>query len=155
MIDSFSGVNRFLSNFYPAIVYMGGVDYPTVEHAFQAAKTDDRKERIQIRLCLTAGQAKRMGRKCTRRDDWDDVRVMVMKQLLIQKFSVGTVAQRWLLNTGRQKLVEGNDWNDTFWGVCDGEGENMLGRLLMEIRDDRLDSPANWPPELLHVRDHW
>ena len=41
----------------------------------------------------------------------------------------------WLLETGDEELVEGNTWSDTTWGVCNGVGENKLGRLLMIVRD--------------------
>lgn len=132
-IDSFSGEYRFLSNFYPAEVELDGVKYPTVEHAFQAAKTNVAVERGLIREAKTPGRAKFLGRRVTLIEGWDAARVDVMRKLLIQKFS-GKVLRAELLSTGEAELVEGNYWNDTFWGVCKGRGENRLGKLLMEIR---------------------
>jgi predicted NAD-dependent protein-ADP-ribosyltransferase YbiA (DUF1768 family) len=41
-----------------------------------------------------------------------------------------------LLETGDAELIEGNDWGDTFWGVCGGKGNNFLGKLLMEVRKE-------------------
>lgn len=134
VIDSFRGEYRFLSNFYACpIVYEGDL-YPSLEHAFQAAKTTDPDERRVVRTATTAGNAKRAGRKVTKRDDWDDVRVSVMRELLLQKFSDPQLRQR-LQSTGNAELIEGNDWGDVFWGVCRGRGENWLGRLLMEVRE--------------------
>jgi ribA/ribD-fused uncharacterized protein len=125
VIDSFSGPNRFLSNFVtvPHRVRLGREMYPSV----------DPIERQKVRECNTAGQAKRMGRRVTKRDDWESIRIGVMKDLLRQKFGDEPFRSQ-LLATGTQELIEGNTWNDVFWGVCDGEGENWLGKLLMEVR---------------------
>lgn len=132
-IDSFRGEYRFLSNFYACpIVYEGDL-YPSLEHAFQAAKTVDSDERKVVRTQTTAGNAKRAGRRVAKRAEWDSIRVSVMRELLYQKFNDPQLRQR-LLNTGDVELVEGNDWGDVFWGVCRGRGENWLGRLLMEVR---------------------
>jgi len=136
-IYSFSGQHTFLSNFSAANVELDGEVYPTVEHAYQAAKTLDVDERHKIRLqAKTAGQAKKMGNKVKLRKNWEMIKVVVMRSLLEQKFAVGTMPHDWLLKTGDAELIEGNYWHDTFWGVCDGVGENWLGRLLMEIRDE-------------------
>lgn len=132
-IDSFSGVYRFLSNFYPCPIVYEGALYPSLEHAFQAAKTIDGVEREWVRLAPRPGEAKRRGRRVTKRDDWDDIRINVMRELLFQKFNDPQLRQR-LLNTGDTQLIEGNDWGDVFWGVCRGHGENWLGKLLMEVR---------------------
>lgn len=133
-IVSFSGEFSFLSNFYPAPVQFDGHEYRTVEHAFQAAKTDDRLQRLDVRLALTPGQAKRLGRKVTLRPGWNDERLQVMRGLLLQKFAPGSTLAGQLVRTEGRPLVEGNVWNDRFWGVCDGRGENHLGLLLMEVR---------------------
>jgi len=135
MIDSFKGEYRFLSNFWPAVVVFEGITYPTTEHAYQAAKTLDQDDRLIISLMATPGQAKRAGRKIVIRDDWNDIKVDVMRSLLEQKFSYPELKQQ-LLATGTQRLVEGNTWGDVFWGVCRGKGENILGNLLMGIRRD-------------------
>lgn len=132
-IDSFRGEYRFLSNFYACPIIYEGDLYPSLEHAFQAAKTLDSDERKVVRTQTTAGNAKRAGRRVTKRTEWDNVRVSVMRELLYQKFNNPQLRQR-LLNTGDAELVEGNDWGDVFWGVCRGRGENRLGRLLMEVR---------------------
>lgn len=133
MISEFIGPNRFLSNFWPSKVEMGGLDFPTVEHAYQAMKTVDQQARYAIKLQKTPGEAKRMGRVVKIRRDWDAVKDRVMMELLQQKFSTKDLRQQ-LLATGEEELAEGNSWGDTYWGVCKGKGENKLGKLLMKIR---------------------
>jgi len=134
-IDSFSGDFRWLSNFAEAPVVHDGVEYPTTEHAYQAAKTTDWAERDAIHQCATPGRAKRMGREITMRPDWDDVKEAVMLDLTRQKYALPEYRER-LLATGDREIVEGNTWGDTFWGVCNGVGENKLGRILMRVRDE-------------------
>lgn len=137
MIDRFSGAYRFLSNFYPVDVTWNGITFPSVEHAFQAAKTDDKEEQRRISRLATAGDAKRAGRKLRLRSQWEEARKLVMLELLKQKFDreKNPDLYRLLKNTGKEELVEGNTWGDTFWGVCDGVGQNWLGKLLMKVRD--------------------
>lgn len=138
-ITTFNGPHRFLSNFYAARVVLDGHSYPTVEHAFQAAKTTDVKLRLPLHALqpLTAAQAKAFGRRLPLRPDWEAVKRTVMHDLLIQKFDPtnGTDNCARLLATKPAELIEGNWWGDTYWGVCNGVGENWLGKLLMEIRD--------------------
>lgn len=133
-INSFSGEFGFLSNFTPSEVMWMGVRYPTVEHAYQAAKSRDEVVRRSFAYLETPGKAKREGRKIEIRDDWESIKVNVMRTLLIQKFSDPDLLAK-LKATAPHELVEGNWWNDTFWGVCRGVGKNTLGKLLMEIRD--------------------
>lgn len=137
MIDAFFGEYRFLSNFWPCVVRLDSVPYLSVEAAYQAAKTDDKQAREILRRCYSASQAKRFGRTVKLRADWDKVKLAVMEDLLRQKFSDTDLRQK-LLDTGEEELVEGNTWNDTFWGRCGGVGENHLGRLLLKIRSDLL-----------------
>jgi ribA/ribD-fused uncharacterized protein len=132
-IENFVGEYRFLSNFAPSLITVDGLDYPTVEHAFQALKTENPTEREIVRAARTPGQAKKLGRRVTLRADWNTSRVGVMKMLLEKKFS-NKVLRAELLATEDAELVEGNYWNDTFWGVCRCRGENNLGKLLMEVR---------------------
>jgi ribA/ribD-fused uncharacterized protein len=137
-IKSFSGDYSFLSNFYVSPVTFEGETYPSVEHAFQAAKSLDPIIRERIRTATTPGIAKKLGRAIKHlRLDWEQVKLDVMLTLLRAKFqNVNLVRQ--LLATGGANLVEGNTWNDHFWGVCNGEGKNHLGRLLMQVRQETL-----------------
>ena len=137
MIDSFSGEYRFLSNFYQAEVEFEGMMYPSTEHAYQAAKTLDIKSRAMFQGG-TAGQAKRLGQVIILRDDWthDNVKISVMYAVLLDKFTRHQDLRKQLIATSPNELIEGNTWNDTFWGVCDGKGKNHLGKLLMSIRQE-------------------
>ena len=134
-IESFKGKYAFLSNFTPAHVRLDGVTYPSVEHAFQAAKTLDDTARARILAAPTAGKAKALGQHVKLRDGWDAMRLDVMRALLRQKFAREPFASR-LLATGSVEIVEGNTWGDRFWGVYNGAGENWLGRLLMDVRSE-------------------
>ena len=136
-ITSFTGEYRFLSNFFPAVVTLDGETYPSVEHAYQAAKTTSPIAREAIRTCPKPGQAKRNGRMVQLRPDWEEIKLDVMRDLLWQKFQHYDLREQ-LLATGDRRLIEGNHWNDTFWGVCRGVGQNWLGVLLMEIREEML-----------------
>ena len=136
MIKEFSGEYQFLSNFEPCVVYLDGMEFPTVEHAYQAAKTLDPQQKEVIQQCETASQSKRMGRRVTIRPDWEDIKLGVMEVLLVQKFKGYEHFKEALLATGNRDIEEGNWWGDTFWGVCKGEGENHLGNLLMKIRKE-------------------
>lgn len=134
-IDSFSGEYEWLSNFYPCQVEFDGEVYPTVEHAYQAAKTLNPIERKMIGGAKTPGQAKKLAKKCSRRDHWEVMKIPVMRGLLEQKFNQ-LFFRKKLTETGGAILIEGNYWGDVFWGVCKGEGTNHLGRLLMDIREE-------------------
>ena len=137
-ILGFENEFKFLSNFEGPAVMFEGVRYPKVEYAFQAAKTLHLAYREKIRLARTPGIAKRLGGKRSSivlRDDWEEIKIEVMRDLLIQKFAQ-TPYREMLLATGDAYLEETNYWKDTFWGVCDGVGQNHLGKLLMQIRSD-------------------
>jgi N-glycosidase YbiA len=134
-IDSFTDDYRFLSNFWPAEVTLDGIKYTTVEHAYQAAKTVIPEERESIQIQPSPGRAKRAGKDITLRPNWNEIKVHIMEDLLRQKFKYPELKQL-LLDTGDKTLIEGNTWGDTFWGMCNGVGENMLGKLLMQIRKE-------------------
>lgn len=131
-IHSFRGEYAFLSNFWRAPVLYDGMRFPSAETAFQAAKTLDPALRESF-TSLSPGDAKRRGREVPLRADWEDVKLGIMADILRAKFA-DPVLRRALLATGDAKLVEGNQWGDTFWGVCRGQGANWLGTLLMDLR---------------------
>jgi ribA/ribD-fused uncharacterized protein len=133
-IISFDGEHEFLSNFHFANITHDGILFPTNEHAFQAAKTFDVNDRIEISKCATPGRAKRMGRMVQLRPDWEDVKISVMWEICLIKFITHGVLRQKLLQTGDIELIEGNNWGDRIWGMVDGEGENLLGKILMDIR---------------------
>ena len=115
MINSFDGEFAFLSNFYESPISDGEITYPTVEHYFQAMKTPSIEEALEIAAAPTPGHAKRLGRKCQLRSDWEEIKIPVMRSALHKKFSDLELKAK-LLATGDQHLEEGNTWHDNFWG---------------------------------------
>ena len=134
-IDRFHKEYDFLSNFYEHPIVADHLRYPTLEHAFQAAKTEHIKEKTTIAAAKTPGKAKRLGRKVTLVPDWDDRKVRIMLQLVRKKFEHKKLRQL-LLQTGNRPLIEGNNWGDTFWGMCKGRGQNHLGKILEQVREE-------------------
>jgi len=138
-IRLFRGEYRFLSNFYPCVISLDGYDYTTIEHAYQAAKTQDPLFRERIRDTIQPGRAKAMGKslRMSKEEEsaWRDKRLDVMEGFLRQKFSKKPMRDL-LLHTRDAMIVEENWWGDTFWGVCEGKGENHLGKIIMKIRED-------------------
>lgn len=135
MITRFVGPYRFLSNFYPSPVVWGPRRFPTVEHAYQAAKCASWQDAETILGLLTPGTAKRYGRQVKLRGDWEGVKLDVMRMLIARKFESIDLAKQ-LLDTGDALLVEGNEWGDEYWGVDTklSRGQNHLGLLLMCTR---------------------
>jgi ribA/ribD-fused uncharacterized protein len=136
-ITEFQGEYRWLSNFWPAKCWYAGVNYGSVEAAYQAAKTEDVEERTRL-MSVTPAAAKKIGRSFTIREGWSDMRLAVMKELLSQKFTEDNWAGKQLIATHPAKLSEGNYWGDSFWGIDlkKGKGKNHLGKLLMERRNE-------------------
>ena len=140
-IYGFSGATRWLSNFYLAAITYDGAVYPSTEHAYQAAKTLDTEERKPFQLqnhpntSISCRRAKALGYKITLRPDWEDVKRDVMFELVFKKFTQHLHLRRFLLTTKDVYLEETNTWKDTYWGVCDGQGRNELGKILMEVRE--------------------
>jgi hypothetical protein len=137
-INSFRDDYYFLSNFSPSFIEYDGNYYHTVEHAYQAQKTLDPEARW--RFCIagdigTSSRAKAVGGAVLLRPDWEAVRLGIMEDLLRIKFQDAKLRVK-LIATRQAKLTEGNYWNDVFWGVCKGVGENHLGKLLMKIRKE-------------------
>lgn len=138
--SGFNGKYRFLSNFYPSVIDFEGRTYQTVEHAYQAAKTIDDVHRLAIAQLPTAAAAKKYGRTLVLRTDWDDVKERIMLSLLRKKYREPVLAVA-LKETGDIELVEYNYWHDRYWGICEcfgcgSVGKNMLGKLLMQVREE-------------------
>lgn len=143
-IERFFGDYAFLSNFWLAPVRVPWDDfiYPATEHAYQAAKTSDVKLRRKM-LSMTPGQSKRAGRKNPLRPDWEQVKVNIMTIVVSCKFAQHKDLAQKLIDTGSKYIIEGNYHGDRYWGVDEnGIGQNVLGNILMQIRDDLVsDSP--------------
>lgn len=138
MINSFTGKYAFLSNFYPYRIRYGGYYFPSSENAYQAAKVPNEKqdqEWVQHQL-NTPGQSKRLGKKLPLRADWEQIKDQIMYNILLIKFSNPHLGDM-LLDTKDEELIEGNTWGDTYWGAVDGVGQNKLGKILMNIRNQK------------------
>jgi ribA/ribD-fused uncharacterized protein len=134
-IKFFDGPYRWLSNFWVSPLRFGPLVFPTAEHAYQAAKSLDPDVWKLISEFTSPGHAKRMGRQIKVRDDWEDIKLQVMTEITAEKYDQHPDLYEKLLATKGMELIEGNTWGDTFWGVCNGQGENHLGRILMAYRD--------------------
>lgn len=130
-IERFDGNYSFLSNFYEAPLVYKGLRYLNSESAYQGQKDPSRAEEF---VGLKAIQSKCLGRKVAIRDDWDSVKLDIMYEIVLAKFTQNPKLLDKLKATGDAILIEGNYWHDTFWGVCEGKGKNYLGKIIMKIR---------------------
>lgn len=133
MIGSFRNEYAFLSNMYPCRVLYDGIMYSNAEAAFQAQKCVDEKQKEAFAK-LSGIEARKMGRTMPMRSDWNSVRVGIMGAVIHAKFFQNHELAQKLVNIDGD-IAENNTWGDTFWGICNGRGENMLGRILMNTRD--------------------
>ena len=125
---------RFLSNIHECQVEVEGIIYTSSEAAYVAQKTLDQSIRLEISR-MDPKKAKVFGQIISLRDNWTSYRVLAMVKVLLAKFNQNPELKQKLLDTGNKYLEETNTWNDTFWGVCDGKGYNMLGECLMAVRE--------------------
>ena len=133
MIDNLKGT--YLSNFWEVpIIYMR-LTYRNAESAFQASKCAKPENRLLFQSLLGA-EAKALGKKIVMREDWNEVRLSIMWDVLQAKFAQHPDLVAKLIATGNEEIIEGNTWNDKFWGKCNGEGMNHLGIMLMAIRKE-------------------
>lgn len=144
MITQFRGEHSFLSNFttFETPMLYGGSLYPSNEHFYQAMKFTDKGVRNSVRTHPAKG-LKVYVRSLPCREDWDNIKLDVMLFGLRYKFSDKNPKLRHkLILTGEEIIQEGNWWNDKYWGVClkTNNGENNLGKLLMQVRSEIQES---------------
>jgi ribA/ribD-fused uncharacterized protein len=143
VIDEFRGKYFFLSNFYIKPVYYNSEWYRSSEHAFQAQKATNEKDKQYVLNAQYPGHAKTRGNEIICRPNWKNIRMMEMYNILRCKFTEidGILASK-LLETENALLIEGNNWGDRYWGkVRDSKtgewvGENFHGQLLMKVRNE-------------------
>ena len=139
MIDSFQDIYAFMSNFHNAPVIYEGVRYANSESAFQAQKCPERRHEF---INIPPGIAKKMGRQCKIRADWEEVKDQIMYEIVFAKFAQNPDIAKKLVETGKEPIVEGNWWHDNYWGDCkcdrckNMKGKNMLGKILMVVRHE-------------------
>ena len=146
MINCFDGEFAFLSNFYtsPFEDPKTGTMFLTMEHYFQAMKADNMRDYLTIASAPTPGKAKRLGRQCVLRWDWEKVKEQVMEDGLRLKFADPEL-RKMLISTHPHELVEGTTWHDNEWGSCSCErcknvpGKNKLGKILMKLRTEFME----------------
>lgn len=130
-----------LSNFSSFRLSWSGIDFDTVEHAYHWSKfTNNVNVQATILRARSAHEAFRLAQKYKDyvRSDWIEVRRSIMKSLLASKINQHPYVKQKLLETGSRLLVE-DSWRDAYWGIGpDGDGENVLGKLWMELRDELL-----------------
>lgn len=131
-IKEFRGEYYFLSNFYNAEIIYENICYQNNEAAFQAMKCPERANEFRY---LSGAEAKRLGRKVPLRSNWETIKDRVIYEICLAKFTQHSNLKKLLLETGERQLIEGNAWNDTYWGVCNGYGKNKLGKILMDVRN--------------------
>lgn len=132
-IKGFFEAYRYLSNFHPTPVVLFGLVFSSSEAAFMAAKCEDPDER-KLFVGIAAKDAKLLGRKVKLKSNWEEIKEYVMFEVNWQKYYYNKELGRKLIATGDRYLEETNWWGDKFWGVSDGEGNNKLGQILMDIR---------------------
>lgn len=139
-INEFSGEYGFLSNFFSSPFVVKNTSFPTIEHAYQAFKAKEHKDFERIKNASTPAQAKKMGKRIKRKDNFEVTKIFLMNRLVYEKFTQNLALKNELLNTGKTILIEGNCWHDNLWGDCfcdkckNKQGLNCLGNILMTVR---------------------
>ncbi len=126
-----------VKQFCPCTIVLNGIAYPSVEHAYMSAKSDDVRWYLKCTdENIKPGAIKKMSRKILLVSNWDSIKIEVMLECLNQKFNQEPY-KTLLIETGDAYIQEGNFWGDTFWGVDLNTkiGENHLGKFIMEIRE--------------------
>jgi ribA/ribD-fused uncharacterized protein len=139
MIKGFFGDYRWLSNYHVSPVIYEGVEYGSSEAAYQSAKCDDLYIKSQFQK-LTPLQSKQYSKTIPLKKGWDNIKKGIMYQVLVSKFTLTPELSQQLIETGDKYIEETNYWGDTYWGVCEGRGKNILGELLMQIRKELNDN---------------
>ncbi|HFD2083280.1 NADAR family protein [Clostridium perfringens] len=133
MIKEFKGKYYFLSNYSKSDIKINDITFLNAESAFHSFK--DMKRQSQF-ANLDPATAKRKGRNVKLREDWESVKDEIMYLVVKEKFKQNKELREKLIETGNEYLEEGNTWNDTYWGVCNGIGKNKLGKILMKVRSE-------------------
>ena len=139
---AFRGDKYFLSNMYKCPVEYQGVTYSSSELAFQVQKCADEAERQHLIELDNPFEVKKTAYKVKKREDWKEVKVGIMRDIVFAKFMQNPDLAQKLIATGNEPLFEENSWNDKFWGTVNGEGENHLGRILMEVRRSLMENAS-------------
>jgi hypothetical protein len=132
-IRGFFGEYRWLSNYHACPILWQGMGFTSTEAAYQASKCTNLNEARKFQD-YTPPESKRAGKLINIRSDWDKIKYNVMAQITFQKYLIHPELQLKLVETGDRYLEETNTWHDSYWGVCNGKGQNNLGKILMDTR---------------------
>jgi len=143
-IEGFTNYYEFLTNDYPSEVYYKGYMYPTVSHAYNAARAPNEKMRNIIQKSPTLSSMYEFARNFEDPKDWAFKRIRVMETLIRDKFRRKRDLREKLASTANRELVHVTS-DDTFWGTVNGKGQNQLGRILEQVRKDVIEDS-----ELIH-----
>lgn len=125
----------FLSNFYESFIELDAVVYRNAEAAYQAMKSNDSLVKVKF-INLNGASAKALGKRIELRKDWNDIKLDMMYKIVKNKFMQNSTITELLIDTNDKVIIEGNNWGDIYWGICNGIGENNLGKILMKVREE-------------------
>lgn len=131
---SFRGTQAYRSNMFSVGLTVNGLHYENAEACFQSFKCKNKSDRLKFCL-LNGSEAKRLGRGVRLRNDWHDIKDEVMYLVVRAKFRQNPFLREELCSS-TDEIVEVNTWNDTYWGVCNGQGLNKLGKILERVREE-------------------
>lgn len=134
-ITKFRGDYNFLSTMYECDIRWLDLDFDCLESAIAASMTLDRDIQELI-ATMEVEKVQQLSKVFDVRDDWDDIKIPVVTKLTEIKFTSNIGLYNRLLATGGMEIIEGNDFYETFWGMCNGEGRNEYGKILMRLRRD-------------------
>ncbi len=155
-IKGFFGEYRWLSNYHLCPIKWGRYTFPSTENIYQWLKIDvfalkdpekDFNDLAALFTTCSPKEAKQWGKTVPLRPDWEKVKIARMLLVNSAKYMDHPELTQKLLDTGDVLLEETNTWNDTFWGVCNGVGENNLGKILMLLRS--CARKTAWDPALM------
>lgn len=138
-INRFKGEYDFLNNRFACQFVWQGLRYSNAEAAFQSSKCVDERQ-CKLFCNCSADKAVLKGRELAPPADWENERPSIMESILTAKFKQNPGLMKRLIETGNKHLINGNSKGETFWGVdlYSWQGENMLGKILMTIRDKEI-----------------
>ena len=146
----FYGYKDELSNMYPVTLHIDGKKFNCVEQYFHYCKFKDTDPKYQQRILeqISGYEQRKLGKSREHKIDpnWDNNRMKVMYKAIYHKFYDDEYLRTYLIQTGDQDLIEANPY-DNFWGIGNGNGKNMVGKIIMEIRElimEEYDGLSNW-----------
>lgn len=137
-ISFYEGEYYMFSNFASFAVEYNGKVWMTVEHAYQAAKFEDKEVVELIHKSLSAHDSKKIAHDNEDKINpaWDSIKISVMEEILREKISMHPYVKEKLLETGSREIIEDSD-KDSFWGRGpDFKGRSELGKVWMRLRSE-------------------